>query len=85
MQPQYITHAVEGAILLGVFGLMWKMQAESTNKIGIMFKRFDEYKEKMKVDHVSRDVCKIVHENVNRDLQEIKADVKTLLNRERDA
>jgi len=75
-------YVIEGAFMLGIIGFMWKMSAENSRKTNTLFRRFDDYKKEVKNEHVSKDVCKIIHENMNRDIQEIKSDVKTLLNRE---
>ena len=73
---------IEGAVVVGMLGFMWKIATDASNRSATLFKRFDQFKEDTKRDHVSKDVCAVVHETINRDLQEIKTDVKTLLNRE---
>lgn len=82
MDTQFISHAIEGGVLLSLLGLMWKVGTDSNSRSQTLFKRFDDYKREVKNEHVHKDVCKIIHENMNRDIQEIKTDVKTLINRE---
>lgn len=78
------------ATVLAVFGLVWKMTAdmkkhcekhveECSSHRSTMYRRFDEYKKHMEGTHVSEKVCGILHEQLNKDVSEIKSDVKELL------
>ena len=79
MTGQVAIYIVEGGFLLGMLGFMWKISYDHSKGITTIFRRFDEYKESVKKDHVNKDVCKILHETLDRDVKEIKADVKTLI------
>lgn len=67
----------------GILGLIWRIhvagQKTMEEKVAAVFKRFDQFKRDTKTDYVSKDVHKIVYEKMDRDIQEIKTDVKTLL------
>jgi len=71
--------AFSGGILL----LIWRMHTDSKKtmeeKVAGVFKRFDQFKRDVKDDYVSKDVNKIQYDKMDRDIQEIKTDVKTLL------
>jgi len=70
---------VQGSFAVGILGFMWKMSIDNNDKINTIFRRFDEYKETMKKEFVSKEGCGIRHDNLTRDVQEIKTDVKILL------
>jgi len=70
---------IQGSFAVGILGFMWKIAADSNSKVNTIFRRFDEYKETMKKDFTSKEGCGIRHEQIARDIQEIKTDVKILL------
>ena len=74
---------LEGAFAISVLGLIWKIAVDNNKKVDTIFKRFDEYKESVKKDFVQKDVCKILNEQMGRDIAEIKADVKELVKAKR--
>ena len=67
----------------GILVLIWRIHVNGQNtmkeKVDGVFKRFDQFKRDTKQDYVSKDVHKIIYEKMDRDIQEIKTDVKTLL------
>jgi len=67
----------------GILGLIWRIhvngQKGMEDKVGAVFKRFDQFKRDVKEDYVSKDVNTIQYDKMDRDIQEIKSDVKTLL------
>lgn len=79
VSPEVYTHLVEGSLLLGVLGLVWKVSADSGKKVDTIFRRFDDYKASVKNDFVNKDVCNERVVNLSRDVAEIKADVKILI------
>ncbi len=70
---------IQGSFAVGILGFMWKVAADSNKKTDTIFRRFDEYKEAMKKDYVGKEGCGIRHDQLTRDIQEIKTDVKILL------
>ena len=77
------------AVVLTFLGIMWKMtkdlRDERDEKLGGVFKRFDEFKEHVRDSHVSKEMFAFVHKQMVQDIGEIKNDVKTLLrNRTKD-
>lgn len=58
-----------------VLGIAWRMN----EKVGTIFKRFDQYKRHLEETHVSKEVCGILHNQIVEDIVEIKSDVKKLL------
>ena len=50
-------------------------------KVQRAYKRIDEVKAAVKDEHVSKHVCKVLHEHLQKDVQEIKGDVKKLLSK----
>ncbi len=56
-----------------------KKADEINEKVGGAYKRLDKVKEDFELKHVRKDVCGIVHEQLSRDVTEIKCDVKKLL------
>jgi hypothetical protein len=74
-----VVYLIEGGFALGILGFMWKISSENNRKVDTIFKRFDEYKEFVKKDFVNKDICVLKHENLMRDVSEIKTDVKILI------
>jgi hypothetical protein len=70
---------IQGSFAVSILGFMWKVATDSNRKTEVIFRRFDEYKEEVKKDFVSKEGCGIRHDNLTRDIQEIKTDVKILL------
>ena len=70
---------VQGSFAVGILGFMWKVAGDSNKKAETIFRRFDEYKKDMKADFVSKEGCGIRHEQIMRDIAEIKTDVKILV------
>lgn len=79
MEGNVVTYVIEGSFALGILGFMWKVAADNNKKAETIFRRFDEYKETMKKDFVGKEGCGIRHEQIMRDISEIKTDVKILL------
>ena len=52
--------------------------AEEKKRLRI-YERVDEIKEANKVEFVNKDLCKVLHEQLSRDISEIKTDIKLLL------
>ena len=63
-----------GTIVI-VLGVAWR----TNEKVGTIFKRFDQYKRHLEETHVSKEVCGILHNQICEDIVEIKADVKELV------
>lgn len=73
---------------LGVLAFLWnitngikKTAIDSEKKRSRIYARIDEVKDENKKDFVSKEICTVVHENLIRDIKEIKKDVKQLLSR----
>ena len=56
-----------------------KKAVEIDEKLTGTYKRLDKVKDDFEEKHVRRDVCNVVHEQLSRDISEIKSDVKKLL------
>ena len=76
-------HLIAVAPMLGIlatfWGITWKMSQDTDKKVTRMFQRFDEYKNHLEGTHTRREVCDVKHEQLTRDVSEIKKDVKDLL------
>ena len=66
-------------VLASFWGITWKMSQYSDKKISKVYNRFDEYKDQFESKYVSKDVHQIVYENLQRKLDEVATDIKTLL------
>ena len=71
--------------IVAVVGLAWKIAHEMKKacdvKISRMYARFDEHKEHMEDTHVSKEVHDLKYDQMKETMDEIKTDVKELLNR----
>jgi len=82
--------------VLSVFILVWKMtndvrrgcdkkmadcKKECDDHRTVVYRRFDEHKDHMETTHVSKEVHDIKYEQMKETMDEIKTDVKELLNR----
>ena len=71
--------------IVAVVGLCWKMaydmKKSCDEKIRRMYARFDEHKAHMEATHVSKEVHDLKYEQMKETMDEIKTDVKELLNR----
>ena len=81
---------IQGVFGVGIIGFVWKIAADNAKATDTIFRRFDEYKETVKREHVTKDVCGLVQQNVlnkieqnSNTLTEIKADVKELVTAKR--
>ena len=70
---------IQGSFAIGILGFMWKVAGDSNKKVETIFRRFDEYKREMKTQFVSKEGCGIRHDQIMRDISEIKTDVKILV------
>ena len=68
-----------------IIGLVWSitsgMKKSCDNKIRRMYARFDEYKAHLERTHISREVHDIKYRELKDTTEEIKSDVKLLLQR----
>ena len=62
-----------------VIGAVWNMSNDCKKSIGRVYSRFDEYKQHLETTHVSREVHDIKYKQLEKLLDEIKVDVKTLV------
>jgi len=71
------------ATVLSVWGIVWKMtesiKKEGSEARGTLYRRFDEHKAHVDRNFVSDKICTIINQQMKRDLEEIKKDVKELL------
>ena len=79
MDGSFVGYFIEGSFALGMLGFMYKVSTDSNRKVETIFRRFDEYKKDMKADFVSKEGCGIRHDQISRDIAEIKTDVKILV------
>ena len=79
MNGSVLVYVLEGSFALAILGFVWKISYDNSRGVQTIFRRFDEYKEVVKKDHVSKETCKIVRDNLTEDIKEIKQDVKLLL------
>ena len=62
-----------------VTGVMVATMRECSRKVGVIFKRFDDYKDHLERTHVSKEVHDIKYQQLEKTLDEIRLDVKTLI------
>jgi len=71
------------ATVLSVWGIVWKMtqdvKKEGHDGRSTLYRRFDEYKEHLERTHVSKEVHNIQYTQIEKKMDEIAADVKTLV------
>ena len=71
-------------ISLGGFGLaiiifLWRASVVHDKKVGGVYRRLDEVKEKYHKNFVSKESCDLIRTPMQEDLKEIKSDLKKLL------
>ena len=68
-----------GGGLLAIVVFVLKSAYDQNSKIGRIYGRFDEYKNHFESRYQNKDVCTILHSQIQGDITEIKSDVKLLL------
>jgi len=78
---EYITPTViiQGLFGAGILAFVWRISVDNNNKTDNVFKRFDQHKDDADKRFVRKDVCQILHEQMKKDIAEIKQDVKLLI------
>jgi len=64
---------------LAIIAAVWNMAEGCKRSIGRVYTRFDEYKQHLEATHVSKEVHDIKYDQLEKLLDEIKSDVKTLV------
>ena len=79
----------EGIAIMGlglsIIGLAYKVSVDDKAKTNRIYNRLDEVKSVAENKFTSKEVCNILHTQLNKDISEIKSDikdVKTLLQRQ---
>ena len=67
------------AVGIGVIGFVVGNNRQESKARSRIYERMDEELTKFEQRHVNKDVCEITHKNLERDVTEIKCDVKKLL------
>ena len=62
-----------------VIGAVWNMSETCKRSISRIYTRFDEYKQHLESTHVSKEVHDIKYQQLEKTLDEIRLDVKTLV------
>ena len=78
---QYMGHLIEAGAILAIAGFAIKTHIDVNKKVDNNFERLDKVKEELVDQHVRKDMCQVLHDQVRRDLSEIKTDVKLILKR----
>ena len=78
-----------GIIVIVVFAIatyraMDMFKTEESAKRARIYERLDEVKEDADIKFTKKDVCEILHRQLQSDISEIKKDIKLLLNRKAD-
>jgi len=68
-----------GIFLVAVFGLVVSSNRVSEGKRARIYERIDEVKRNFEEKSVSKEVCTLTTDHMQKDLSEIKTDVKILL------
>lgn len=76
---EYLPWVLPTLGFVGLIGLQWQNQRSVDAKISRAYQRLDEVKEANKSEFSSQAVCNEKHQTLNRDLQEIKEDIKFLV------
>ena len=66
-------------VSIGTYIHVGKMKDEQEQKRARVYERLDEVKKDLDEKFVHKDICKVLHEQMARDLVDIKTDVKLLL------
>ena len=75
----HISLGITGGALIALIVAVWKNNVDSTQRTGRVYQRLDEVKDANDIRYTSKEVCKVVHEQLKADIIEIKQDVKKLL------
>ena len=67
------------ATAMVIIASVGKMANDCKKSIQIVYKRFDDYKEHLERTHVSKEVHNIQYAQIEKKMDEIAADVKTLI------
>ena len=70
-----------GSLVLGFIGFMYKTTMDEAGKRTRIYTRIDEVKRGLEEKTQSKEICNIHIETIQKDLKEIKEDVKILLKR----
>jgi len=62
-----------------IIAAVWNMAEGCKKSIGRIYLRFDEYKQHLESTHVSKEVHDIKYQQLEKTLDEIRLDVKTLV------
>jgi len=70
--------------IIGVYVWTYKVSRDTNQQLGEIYKTVNGHIQKADIhtnkdEFVKADVCKVVHENLSRNVEEIKKDVKCLL------
>ena len=70
--------------IIGVYGWTFKVSKDTDEKLGLIYETVNGHMQSASIHtdetkFVKADVCAVVHENLSRDVSEIKKDVKSLL------
>ena len=68
-----------GGGLIGLMALLLRNNKEHDDKVSRVYERLDEVKKTNDEKYTNRQVCDVKHEQLLRDVTEIKLDVKLLL------
>jgi len=74
-----ITDWVIGGGLIGLMALILKNNKDYDDKIGRAYQRLDEIKKDNEGRFSRKDVCEILHKQIDTKLTEISTDIKLLL------
>lgn len=79
MEDRVVQIIIQLCFIVGMLSLLWKIGQDNNEKIGIVFKRFDQHKgdmeKHMKDNYVHKDVHKIQLEHNNKDIERLEKKV----------
>lgn len=84
---EYLEHIIEGGLFLsiiGVYAWSYKIMQDVNKKLAAVYKTINSHINKVaihtdKKEFMDREVCNVLHKNIDEKLHDISKDVKSLL------
>lgn len=65
--------------LVAIIGLVFKTNRDNDAKVTRLYQRLDESKQNQEDKYTRKEICAVLHTQLNHDISEIKGDIKILL------
>lgn len=76
--PSLIFEWIMGSGILGILTFSIATYVRADKQIGRVYQRLDDKTDKLKAETVNKNICEVVHKNVDTTLQEVKAKVECI-------